>query len=45
MFGTVFENEIVDDHKIMCPPNIYGKIVKVRSEAVEGDGSWAGEAG
>lgn len=29
VFGTVYENELITDHKIMCPPNIYGTVVKV----------------
>lgn len=26
IFGTVFENEIISKHKIMCPPNVYGEV-------------------
>ena len=33
IFGTVYENELVPSHKIMCPPNIYGTVVKVRVAA------------
>eukprot|EP00611_Tribonema_gayanum_P023723 TRINITY_DN5057_c0_g1_i1.p2 TRINITY_DN5057_c0_g1~~TRINITY_DN5057_c0_g1_i1.p2 ORF type:complete len:621 (-),score=271.41 TRINITY_DN5057_c0_g1_i1:582-2444(-) len=29
VFGTVYENELVHSHKIMCPPNVYGTVVKV----------------
>ncbi len=29
IFGTVYENEIMTSHKIMVPPNIYGKVKKV----------------
>ena len=29
VFGTVFENEIMRDHKILCPPNVSGTVVKV----------------
>lgn len=29
VFGTVYENELITDHQIMCPPNIYGNVVKV----------------
>eukprot|EP00752_Nemacystus_decipiens_P010522 g9370.t1 len=29
VFGTVYENELITDHQIMCPPNIYGTVVKV----------------
>jgi len=34
--GTVFENELIDKHKIMCPPNISGKIVKLWSGGTDG---------
>lgn len=33
ILGTVYENELISDHKIMCPPNIYGKVVKVFGDA------------
>jgi vacuolar-type H+-ATPase catalytic subunit A/Vma1 len=33
IFGTVYENELVPSHKIMCPPNIDGTVVKVRVAA------------
>nr|AGK85256.1 truncated vacuolar ATPase subunit A [Fucus vesiculosus] len=29
VFGTVYENELINDHKVMCPPNIYGTVVKI----------------
>jgi len=35
VFGTVFENEIIHSHKIMCPPNIYGKVKKVYGAAAD----------
>jgi len=28
-FGTVFENEIINAHRMMCPPNVYGTVTKV----------------
>lgn len=37
VFGTVFENEIISEHKIMCPPNIYGEVVKVYGNANDGN--------
>jgi len=36
IFGTVFENEIISKHKIMCPPNIYGEVVKVYGQGTDG---------
>mmetsp|Transcript_28264 Transcript_28264/g.91124 ORF Transcript_28264/g.91124 Transcript_28264/m.91124 type:complete len:620 (+) Transcript_28264:81-1940(+) len=36
VFGSVYENELVSDHKIMCPPNVYGKVVKVYGDASDG---------
>ena len=35
IFGTVYENSLMQEHRIMCPPNITGKVVKVYGE--EGD--------
>ena len=37
MFGTVFENEVIDNHKIMCPPNIRGTVVKVYGADTDGN--------
>lgn len=36
IFGTVFENEIMTKHKIMCPPNICGEVVKVYGGGSDG---------
>jgi len=36
IFGTVFENEIITHHKIMCPPNVYGEVVKVYGGGSDG---------
>ena len=36
IFGTVYENELVTEHKIMCPPNVYGKVVKVYGGGTDG---------
>jgi len=41
VFGTVFENEIIHSHKILCPPNIYGKVVKVYGEASDKKDSYS----
>jgi len=40
IFGTVYENELVTSHKIMCPPNVYGKVVKVWGDAADGKDSY-----
>jgi len=29
VFGSVHENDLMVDHKMMCPPNIYGEVVRV----------------
>ena len=29
VLGTVFENELLPEHKIMVPPNVSGQVVKV----------------
>eukprot|EP01084_Bolivina_argentea_P055442 101651_1 len=36
IFGTVNENELISSHKIMCPPNIYGNVVKVYGDGTDG---------
>jgi len=36
VFGSVYENELVADHKVMCPPNIFGKVVQVYGDANDG---------
>jgi len=36
IFGTVFENEIISAHKIMCPPNIAGEVVKIYGGGTDG---------
>eukprot|EP01041_Mallomonas_annulata_P006668 gene6668-13498_t len=36
IFGTVFENEIISKHKIMCPPHVYGEVVKVYGTGTDG---------
>ena len=32
----VFENEIISKHKIMCPPHVYGEIVKIYGGGTDG---------
>jgi len=36
VIGTVFENEIIDAHKILCPPNVYGTVKKVNTTGTDG---------
>lgn len=36
IFGTVFENEIISKHKIMCPPNVAGEVVKIYGGGTDG---------
>jgi len=31
VIGTVFENELLPQHKIMCPPNVSGEITRIGS--------------
>ncbi|KAH8075579.1 proton-transporting ATPase [Aureococcus anophagefferens] len=41
IFGSVYENELVTSHKIMCPPNVYGKVVKVYGDSADGKDSYS----
>jgi len=34
--GTVYENEIIDTHKILCPPNVYGTVSKIFTTGTDG---------
>ena len=34
--SKVFENELISNHKIMCPPNIFGEVVKVYGGGTDG---------
>jgi V-type H+-transporting ATPase subunit A len=36
IFGTVYENELISKHKIMCPPNICGEVVKIYGGGTDG---------
>jgi V-type H+-transporting ATPase subunit A len=36
VIGIVFENEIIDQHKILCPPNVYGTITKINTTGTDG---------
>ena len=37
IMGLVYENEIIDNHKILCPPNVYGQVTKVYSTGTDGN--------
>merc|ERR1719330_1480757 len=36
IIGVVFENEIIDQHKILCPPNVYGTVTKINAAGTDG---------
>ena len=36
IFGHVFENEIISQHKIMCPPNVFGEVKKIYGGGTDG---------
>jgi len=36
VIGTVYENEIIDSLKILCPPNVYGTITKINTTGTDG---------
>jgi len=36
IFGSVFENEIISKHQIMCPPHVYGEVVKIYGNGTDG---------
>lgn len=36
IFGVVYENELINQHKIMCPPNVYGEVVKIYGTNTDG---------
>jgi len=40
ILGVVYENEIIDSHKILCPPNVYGQVTKVYSTGTDGNESF-----
>lgn len=37
IFGLVHENDILHSHKIMCPPNVFGTVVKVYGNHSDGN--------
>lgn len=36
IFGVVYENELIPEHSIMCPPNLKGTVVKVYGGETDG---------
>eukprot|EP00590_Aulacoseira_subarctica_P009671 CAMPEP_0172434136 /NCGR_PEP_ID=MMETSP1064-20121228/70470_1 /TAXON_ID=202472 /ORGANISM="Aulacoseira subarctica , Strain CCAP 1002/5" /LENGTH=622 /DNA_ID=CAMNT_0013182335 /DNA_START=42 /DNA_END=1910 /DNA_ORIENTATION=+ len=35
VIGYVYENELIDSHKILCPPNVYGTISKIYTSGTD----------
>jgi len=35
VIGVVYENEIIDSHKILCPPNVYGVVSKIHASGTD----------
>ena len=36
VFGKVFENEVLSNHSILCPPRMSGTVVKVYGDGTDG---------
>jgi len=36
IIGTVYENELINSHKILCPPNVYGTVENIRTTGTDG---------
>lgn len=36
VIGAVYENEMINSHKILCPPNVYGVVKKVYTTGTDG---------
>ncbi|KAL3806260.1 hypothetical protein ACHAXA_001403 [Cyclostephanos tholiformis] len=36
VIGTVYENEIMDNHRILVPPNVYGTVTKIHTSGTDG---------
>ena len=36
VIGSVYENELIDNHKILCPPNVYGTVSKIYTTGTDG---------
>jgi len=37
VIGVVYENEIIDSHKILVPPNVYGVVKKIYTTGTDGN--------
>lgn len=37
VIGVVYENEIIDTHKILVPPNVYGTVKKIYTTGTDGN--------
>jgi len=35
VIGVVYENEIIDTHRILCPPNVYGTVTKIHTTGTD----------
>jgi len=40
IIGVVYENELIDSHKILCPPNVYGTVTKLNATGTDGSDSF-----
>mmetsp|Transcript_27963 Transcript_27963/g.43010 ORF Transcript_27963/g.43010 Transcript_27963/m.43010 type:complete len:624 (+) Transcript_27963:47-1918(+) len=40
VIGIVYENEIIDQHRILCPPNVYGTVSKINTTGTDGKESF-----
>jgi len=36
VMGIVYENEIIESHKILVPPNVYGTVTKIHTNGTDG---------
>jgi V-type H+-transporting ATPase subunit A len=36
IIGSVYENELINNHKILCPPNVYGTVSKIYTTGTDG---------
>jgi V-type H+-transporting ATPase subunit A len=35
IIGVVYENEIINSHRILCPPNVYGTVTKIHTTGTD----------
>lgn len=40
VIGSVYENELIDNHKILCPPNVFGTVSKIYTTGTDGSESF-----